>query len=439
MSPLEKIWESPLVQSRLAEQKVARLVVAYSGGADSLALLHVAVMSKIKPVLALHINHGLHAEADSWQALCEAQCETLSIPVECISVWVKPSGSLEENARNARYAAFADFLATSDLLLIAHHADDQLETAFFNLLRGSAVPGVLGMPIERPVGAAQLFRPLLGLPRSALRAYCEQYDLSWVEDTSNLDTNYDRGYLRHQIMPVLEQRWPDAAQTLGRAVDRDNELRELLETIAESDLKSCQQRHGLSVQKLLDLSHLRRENLLRAWIVEAGFTLPTKNLLRSVFDDLLTASEDAEPLVSWKNFEIRRFSQVVYLLRQDPEKLPDGAVGFDASCPLMLSVGTLQGLSDPGGGLLISSGNLSVKGRVGGEKIQLNGKTRSLKKVLQEQGVPPWLRDKLPLIYCDDVLVAIPGIKRWQVQPLVAQGYRAGSDEQGLGFWFEEN
>ena len=285
MSPLEKCWESHLVQSRLADKRFARLVVAYSGGADSMALLHVAANAKTKPVVALHINHGLHGDADRWQALCEAQCKALAVPISCMSVSVKQSGSMEENARNARYVAFADFLHPGDLLLLAHHADDQLETAFFNLLRGSAVPGVLGMPRERPVGGALLFRPLLGLPRSALRAYCKRYELSWVEDTTNQNTNYDRGYLRHEILPVLKQRWPDAALTLGRAVDRDNDMRQLLETISKNDLESCAQGHGLSVQKLLDLSHIRRENLLRTWIIQAGFSLPTKNLLRSVFDD----------------------------------------------------------------------------------------------------------------------------------------------------------
>lgn len=439
MSPLEKCWESPLVQSRLADEKVARLVVAYSGGADSLALLHVAAKVQIKPVVALHINHGLHGDADRWQALCEEQCRALAIPLTCISVSVQQSGSLEENARNARYAAFADFLQTDDLILLAHHADDQLETAFFNLLRGSAVPGVLGMPIERPVGAALLFRPLLGLPRSALRAYCQQHELSWVEDTANQDTNYDRGYLRHEIMPALKQRWPDAALTLGRAVDRDNDMRQLLENIAKSDLESCRQGNGLRVQMLLDLSHLRRENLMRAWIIEAGFTLPSKNLLRSVFDDLLTAAKHAEPLVSWKDFEIRRFNQLIYLLNKDSATLPADAVCFDTSLPLSLGVGNLWCESQKGGGLLVARGSLSVKGRVGGEKMRLHGKTRSLKKILQEQGVPPWLRDKLPLVYCGDALVAIPGLKRWQVQPLVAKEYCTEPHEQGLSLWFEEN
>lgn len=439
MSPLEKYWESPLVQSRLGDEKVARLVVAYSGGADSLALLHVAVKAQTKPVVALHINHGLHQDADHWQALCEAQCKALAIPITCISVSVQQSGSLEENARNVRYAAFADFLRHDDLILLAHHADDQLETAFFNLLRGSAVPGVLGMPIERPVGAALLFRPLLGLPRSVLQAYCQQHELSWVEDTANQDTSYDRGYLRHEVLPAVKRRWPDAALTLGRAVDRDNDMRQLLESIAKNDLESCRQDHGLRVQMLLDLSHLRRENLMRAWIIEAGFTHPTKNLLRSVFDDLLTAGEHAEPLVWWKDFEIRRFNNAIYLLRKDSATLPGDAVCFDASLPLSLGVGTLRCVSHTGGGLLTADTNLSVRGRVGGEKIQLYGKTRTLKKILQEQGVPPWLRDKLPLVYCDDVLVAIPGIQRWRVQPLVASGYSTESHEQGLSLWFEEN
>tara|TARA_E500000331_G_scaffold357881_1_gene421407 strand:- start:149 stop:1474 length:1326 start_codon:yes stop_codon:yes gene_type:complete len=433
-SPLESRWEKHDIQSQLASAN--RLVVAYSGGADSLSLLLLAASTN-KQVVGLHINHGLHPDADEWQKICAEQCRVLGIPFEFMSVVVEKGGSVEQHARNARYQAFEDFLMQDDLLLLAHHADDQLETVLFNLLRGSSVAGVVGMPSARAVGAARLFRPLLDVQRSSLVEFCTDKGLRWVEDSSNFDVSLDRGYLRHKVIPLIEARWPDAGATLLRAVDRDGEVRQLIDSVAEKDLAHCRSAVGLSVDKLLALSSFRREHLLRAWISNAGFPLPTLGVLRTVSSDVLLADESAEPCVSWQGCEIRRFKDSMVFRSQEDFLLPNEPIVLNYESPLSLDVGILSSAQELGRGVPIS-GDLSVRFRRGGERMRVNGQTRPLKKIMQESGIPPWLRAQLPLVYCGDSLILIPGIRAWRVEPVVSSDHLAEPDGKGLIFWFEE-
>ena len=433
-SPLESRWEQHDIQSQLASAN--RLVVAYSGGVDSLTLLLLAATTN-KQVVALHINHGLHPDADEWQKICAEQCRILGVPFEYMSVVVEEGGSVEEHARNARYRAFEDFLMQYDLLLLAHHADDQLETVLFNLLRGSSVAGVVGMPRVRSVGAANLFRPLLDVQRSSLVEFCTDKGLKWVEDSSNFDVSLDRGYLRHKVIPLIEARWPDAGATLLRAIDRDDEVRQLIDSVAEKDLAQCRSAVGLGVDELLALPSFRREHVLRAWISNAGFPLPTLGVLRAVSSDVLLADESAEPCVSWQGCEIRRYKDSMVVRSQEDLLLPDEPVVLSSDLPLSLDVGLLIPSQEKGSGARMS-GDLSVKFRRGGERMRVNGQTRPLKKVMQESGIPPWLRAQLPLVYCGDSLILIPGIRAWGVEPIVSSDHLAEPDGEGLIFWFEE-
>ncbi len=434
-SPLETRWYKDDIQLQLSSAK--RLVVAFSGGADSLSLLLLSA-SVAKPIVALHVNHGLHPKADEWQKTCVDQCQLLGVPVECVSVEVKKDGSVEERARNARYEAFEGFLEEGDLLLLAHHADDQLETVFLNILRGSSVPGIVGMPRERSVGAARLFRPLLDVQRSSLVGYCESKGMRWIEDSSNFDVTLDRGYLRHEVIPLIEVRWPNAGPMLLKAIDRDGEVRQLIESIAENDLLGCVSRVGLSIAKLLALPDLRREQLLRIWIRDAGFPLPSLGLLRAVHSDVLQANESSEPYVSWQDCEIRRFKGSLVVRKKDNLSLPNEAILLYPNLTLNSDVGTFTQSLEKGVGVDASEEKLSVRFRHGGEMMRVNGQTRPLKKIMQESGVPPWLRGKIPLVYCEDSLAMMPGIRAWDVEPVVSSDHLADPEEKGLIFWFEE-
>jgi tRNA(Ile)-lysidine synthase len=437
MSPLTDSWEDANFQDLLNDDQRKRIVVAFSGGADSTCLLHMAVCSNTESSLvALHINHGLHPDADDWQRHCVALCETLGVDIVCHKVNVKKSGSVEENARRARYAVFTEFLAESDLMLMAHHADDQTETVLFNLFRGNAAVGVLGMPKQRKLGDSTLYRPLLSVPKSDLRQYCVDQKLSWIEDDSNLDTSQDRSFLRHRLIPVIRERWASIESTLKQAVQRDVDARGLLDEVAREDfaLASCKQ--GLSVSRLCEMSGSRQQLVFVHWLRSRGLPFPSGKMLASMSSDLLMAAQDASPVVSWHGYQLRRFRDVICLSKQQDSALQPRAI---TTQQLSEHVSLGQGLSVrrvQGGGIRESA--VAIRFRAGDESMRLRAVNRKLKKIFQENAVPPWLRNSLPLIYVGDRLAALPGIAAWDVQPVSGELDRVSADETGLEFWFTD-
>ena len=436
MKSLEELWREDEIQSYLKASR--RTIVAFSGGADSLCLLSLAAALD-NSILALHVNHGLHADADKWEQLCRQHSEKLGIMFESFKVKVEIEGSLEENARKARYEIFEKVLQDNELLLLAHHADDQIETVLFNLFRGTSIPGIIAMPRVRKLGKARLFRPLLGVSRKHILEYCKMKGLRWIDDPSNRDQTFDRGYLRHSLIPMIEARWPNFRTAILKGVGRDDGLRQLIENIAENDLIDCQSRWGLSSSEVLKLTNSRRDSLLRHWIAEEGLPQPSSGVLRALYTDVLMAKPDSEPCISWSGCEIRRFKDNLILETKNVFIAPKDPINFDPSSSLKIAGGNLRTVQEKGSGLR-SPGidqKLLIKFREGGEFIRIDGKTKTLKKVLQELGVPPWVRDRLPLIYLGDTLVAIPGITSWSTLPIVVSDQKAKSREDGLLFWFD--
>jgi len=387
-----------------------RFIVGLSGGMDSVVLLDALVGACPElPVSALHINHQLHAESDRWAERCVALCDERHVPIEVLSVDVFGPGGPEAAARRARYAAFEARLADGDWLLLAHHRDDQAETLLLNLLRGAGLLGMAAMPARRPLGRGEVVRPLLNESRSALKAYASEHGLTWCEDPSNRDTSMDRNYLRHDVLPRLEARWPRAAAQLASAAEHAAQASALLDDLAAVDL----QRAGgdpsaLGIGTLIELPARRRRNLLRFALRALGLPLPGAARLASI-DDAILAREDAEPLVSWSGVEVRRYRNVLYLLAPLPRvpgetELRQRNVELGALGSLRLVETDARGL-DP---RLLERG-LSVRYRRGGERLRPTPEadSRALKKVLQDRGVPPWLRDRLPLIYSGERLVAV--------------------------------
>ncbi|MAI42224.1 MAG: tRNA lysidine(34) synthetase TilS [Gammaproteobacteria bacterium] len=436
MNLLEERWQQDDIQSFL--QSSRRCVVAFSGGADSLSLLSLAT-SLSKPILALHVNHGLNTDADEWQQICIKQCLDLGVRLECFKVKVDRKGSIEENARKARYSVFENFLQEKDLLLLAHHADDQIETVLFNLFRGTSIPGIVAMPRSRGLGKAKLFRPFLDVPRANIIAYCKLKGFKWIDDSSNQDKTFDRSYLRHGVVPLIEDRWPNFRSTVLQGISRDGEMRELIRGIAENDLMECRSGLGLAVSAVLKLPNTRKDYLFRCWITKEGFPFPTMGILRAMHKNLLMAKPDAEPCVSWRGCEIRRYKDNLILKAQSNLVMPKKLFHFNPLTSLTIAGGLLRTVKEEGNGLKFSGleRDLVIKFRQGGESIRVNGKTKIVKKLLQDLGVPPWLRNRLPLIYRDDVLVAIPGIPEWNTLPITVSEQLAKSGESGLLFWFD--
>jgi tRNA(Ile)-lysidine synthase len=426
MSEVFRLQASAVLAACPELANAGRIVVGYSGGLDSSVLLHLVATLHTQgllkqPVLALHINHGLQAAAATWEQQCLAVCRNLDLPFVCKRVRVDLAGgaSPEEAARTARYAAFAEILQAGDVLLLAQHEDDQVETVLFRLLRGSGAAGMAGIPRVRACGSGQLCRPLLAFSRKTLAEYASRHALTWSEDASNQEQRYARNFLRTRIIPALTARWPGLAGSVTLSARLSGEAALLQDELAAMDLAQavCPYPNRLLVAPLLALSELRRRNALRYWLQglhrKLGYASVTWQVLHRISPELLLAAPDAEPLLGWGRgaaaTQLRRYRGVLYALPVLPA--PPAVLQWDGRQPLMLPapLGSLQLLPCSGPGLPRASlKDLEVRFRHGGEKVkEASRPTRTLQKIFQERGVPPWLRDRIPLLFAAGALVAV--------------------------------
>jgi len=413
------------------------LLLAFSGGMDSCVLLDLLVQARqsLQAVLdfdlhAMHVHHGLNPNADTWADFCTSTCAGLHIPLQVVHVDIPANSGLgiEAAARQARYAAL--FGQPADYVLLAHHEDDQAETFLLQLLRGAGAKGLSGM--AQYDAGRRLLRPLLNNPHAELVAYAKQRQLQWVEDESNQDIRYDRNFCRHQIMPVLEQRFPAAKTTLARSARHIAEAAGLLDELAQLDAVSIVQGHELNLDNLGSLSPARAANLLRWWLADQQQPLPSTQRLHEMLSQLLQAKSDAMIKVvidSANGVWLRRYKGLAYIEYNKPEAAI--AMTWQGENELQLPDGSrLVFAREKGKGLAVerlSISKLRISSRAGGERFKpdLARPTRTLKHLLQEANIPPWQRERLPLIYCDDALAIVPGIG-------VASHLQAADHESGL-------
>jgi len=414
----------------------SRYVIAFSGGLDSTVLAHALVNSGTGiPVLAIHIDHGLHADSRAWEVHCEAFAADLGIDYcgRQVNVQLESGKGPEASAREARYSALHAELQHGDWLLSAHHREDQAETLLLNLVRGSGPAGIAGIGAIRRFGPGWLARPLLDVDRASLQEYAEGRQLAWIEDPSNTDRRFDRNFLRHEVLPRLKARWPDIAARLQRSASHAGEAATLLADLAGIDLAMLGGEPArLPIDGLVSLPAVRQKNLLRHALRLCGLSTPTALQLDRILDEVLPARPDAQPLVSWPGASVRRYRNGLYLL---PDVLADAPAALPIAgdhVALGGGLGVLHFDKDAPSGLapaLVERG-LRLAVREGGEEIQPQGQahTRKLKKLLQEEGVVPWMRDRLPLLYSGDDLVAVGDL--WIAQSAVR--------EPGIGVrWIE--
>ncbi|GKW20162.1 tRNA(Ile)-lysidine synthase [Pectobacterium araliae] len=394
------------------------ILLAYSGGLDSSVLLHLLVALRQRTgmtIRAAYIHHGLNPLADSWAEHCRQQCEGWQVPFASLPVKVvAQNGGIEAAARAARYQALQAHLQTGETLLTAQHLDDQSETFLLALKRGSGPAGLSAMAADSMLGHHRLIRPLLGLSRLQLEAYAQRHQLGWIEDDSNQDERFDRNFLRRQILPRLTQRWPHFPSAVARSAQLCAEQEQLLDELLEESLQVlCQPDGALSIDGLVPLSPVRRFALLRRWLAQQGATMPAREQLQRLWDEVATSRQDAEPVLQLNQMQIRRFRQHLYLLPL-MSSLKDRILPWQpTSCSLSLpdNLGTLS-LADSGvairapeNGEVVSirfstSGAVHIVGRAHG---------RQIKKLWQELDVPPWWRDRTPLVFYNEQLIAAVG------------------------------
>ncbi|MBA4724487.1 MAG: tRNA lysidine(34) synthetase TilS [Pseudomonas sp.] len=391
--------------------------VAFSGGLDSTVLLHALVRlaerRALPPIRAIHVHHGLQVAADDWPAHCQQVCDRLGVALEIVRVQVVPGASLERAARDARYQAFAARLGEDDLLLTGQHRDDQAETLLFRLLRGAGVRGLAAMPGVRSMGRGSLVRPLLDVSWAELEDYARANGLSWVEDPSNQRLEYSRNFLRRQVLPLLQQRWPRAASSLARTAALMAEAQHLLDELAQQDLAVAQadidfdwlNLPSLALAPLRELTPARQRNALRHWL--AARTLAPDEDHWAGWECLRDARVDATPRWRLAGGELQRSGERVWWLPDGWLASVGGPVDWpDPSVELQL----------PGNGSLRLEGappigRLQIRYRTGGEVMDVSGRgRRDLKRLLNEAGVPAFARGRLPLLYCEEQLVAVANL-----------------------------
>jgi len=397
----------------------ARYIVALSGGLDSCVLASALAATRDrhgKSLLAVHVDHQLHPDSAEWSDHCRQLAADFGIDfmVEKVDVDTGSGSGLEAAARDARYKVLARHVQHDDWLLSAHHRDDQAETLLLNLMRGSGPAGLRGIGAINPFADGWLVRPLIDVSRAALQAYAVEANIDWLEDPANENRRFDRNYLRHAVLPLLEERWPDVTRRLARSAELAGEAAALLEDLAEHDLRAVGDRPGrIEISGLERLSEQRKRNLLRHAVRRSGLPAPSAAQLCSVLEQLIPAKQDAQPLVAWPGAEVRRYRDILYILPASASEQPvdDGQVLGDTPLQLPQGLGTLS--LSPGVELgldeaVIEQG-LTVHYRRGGEKFQPAGQvhTRKLKKLLQDEGVVPWMRERLPLVYAAGRLVAV--------------------------------
>jgi len=403
----------------------AAVCVAFSGGRDSTVLLHALarLCDERRFILrAVHINHGIQLAAGDWAEHCVATAGRLAVPCEALSVTVRNDRGkgLEAEAREARYAALRQVLGAGEWLLTAHHAEDQLETVLLHLFRGSGVSGLAGIPRDTAFGPGRLRRPLLDVAAGSLAAYAAGYllpeGLSWLTDPMNADADYDRGFVRHAVAPILRQRFPAAASAIGRTAALAAEAAALLDELARADARAAVEANRVSLAAIEHVGPARQRNLVRVLARDRGWATPPERRLREGLAQLLAAAPGRQPVLAWGGHEIRRFRDHLYLLDVAVPVAGPPAPPKRWRAGERLDLGGIRGgldcQRDTGADGLaprVVAGGLEVVFRSGGERVRPGSDRhhRTLKYLFQSRGIVPWMRGHVPLIFAGGQLAAV--------------------------------
>ena len=366
-----------------------KIVVALSGGIDSVVLLHFLNKHYPGNVRAVHINHNLSKFSKEWGTFCSALCNDQKIEYKDIDINLENSSNIEENARKKRYLSLKSELKVDEILCTAHHQEDQAETFLLQLFRGSGVAGLASMPKIKSIGDSELYRPFLNISKQKIIDYASKNHLEWIEDDSNQDTNFKRNLLRIEFLPKLSSAFNGLIKNVSRSAAHQAEALKLMQDLAELDIKNFELliNNKIQVSSLIQLPKRRMVNVLRYYIANLGFLLPSNKVLNELISSL-SAKTDANVILRWHHYEVRRYNDKLYFFDEHIES-------SNLPCPYYEGLKNLP--------------NFEIRFRLDGQRIKVKGKShsQSLKKVLQESSIPPWDRDKLRMYYVDGSLRAM--------------------------------
>ena len=420
-----------------SSKKIKSMTVALSGGMDSVVLLHLLhQLQKAHhfTLKASHVHHGLSQNADKWVKFCEKLCAKLSISLDVnyIQLPKKRSLGIEGEARQLRYEKLLQ--TKTDLVVLAHHEDDQAETFLLQLMRGAGVKGLSSM--AHFDDRRRLWRPLLNTSRIDIESYAKKHKLKWIEDESNLNIDFDRNFLRVKVFPILKKRFSHIIKVISRSSSNLAEAQNLLDELAKIDLKSYLKSYNytykINVNYINKLTHLRAKNVLRYWLQMNDQSMPSKDLLDELLRQVLTAKKDATLKIQLSSdYEIRRYKDEIYIVRKNQKKQKGYEIIWAGESEIFLPNGkklTFKKVKGQGIGLdFLKDKKLIISNRKGGESFRpdLKRPTKKIKQLLQESDLPPWEREFFPMIFVGDELAAVPNFG-------IDQKYQAGPQMTGL-------
>jgi tRNA(Ile)-lysidine synthase len=413
------------------------MTVALSGGVDSVVLLHLLHQLQKTQTFTLkasHVHHGLSKNADKWVTFCEKLCRKLSIPLDISYVKLpqKKSLGIEGEARRLRYEKLLQ--TKTDLVVLAHHEDDQAETFLLQLMRGAGVKGLSSMAYFDDT--RRLWRPLLNTSRIDIESYAKKHKLKWIEDESNQNIDFDRNFIRSKVLPILKNRFSHIIKVISRSSSHLAEAQHLLDNLAQIDLKSLLKsdnyKHKLNVKTLDKLSNARAKNALRFWLELNNQMMPSRDLLDELLRQVLTAKKDATIKIQLsKDFEIRRYKDEIYIVKKNLKGQKNYEIIWKGESKILLPNGTqLNFKKVKGRGInfkFLDHQKLKIRNRQGGEFFKPDSKrpTKKIKQLLQESDVPPWEREFFPMIFIGGELACVPNFG-------IDQKYQAGPQMTGL-------
>lgn len=368
------------------------IVIALSGGIDSVVLLHFLNSHYPGNIRAVHINHNLSKHSKDWSLFCKELCHKQDIEFKSIDINIKTSSNVEENARKKRYNSLKSELSKNEVLCTAHHQEDQSETFLLQLFRGSGVAGLASMPKMKSFADSFLYRPFLNISKQLIVDYATKYNLNWVEDDSNINLNFKRNLLRLEFIPKLESGFEGVIKNISRSAYHQSEALKLINDLAKIDIEKFNLviNHKIQVLSLIQLPERRVANVLRYYIAQRGFLMPSNKVLTELIS-VLRAKDDAKVILKWHLYEVRRYDNELYFFDGEPDR-------SNEDCPLFNK--------------LKDQTNFTIRFRQDGQRVRLKGKkhSSSLKKILQSANIPPWERDKLRMYYINDTLVGMESI-----------------------------
>ena len=411
---LSSIFESSITSS-LEKNSYDEFLIAYSGGCDSTALLYFANKTARKNkinIRAIHVNHNLNKESKKWENHCKEFCKGINVElyIENVNIILKPGDSIEEKAREERYLSIYSQMGKKTLMMTAHHGDDQAETFLYQLFRGSGAKGLSSMPRIKKIKKGFHFRPFLAFNKKTLEDFVAFKSLSYVEDLSNNNTDFSRNFIRKEILPSIKRKWPSCASTISRSAQNLSELFKLNEDLAMIDIQKFLVKNicKLSIS-VRGLDKYRCNNVIRYWISKNNYRMPSSEQMNSIYSNVINAGKDKVPFFLCSEYEIRRHNDYIEIMlplkKHDPSiiykwKYMENLIITNLS--LNLSWNDLEKRF----GRKIAY-DVEVRFRKSGENIKLYNSKKSLKDHMREINMPPWKRDRTPLIYIDKELRVI--------------------------------